>query len=1037
MNIMDPSAIQPDDGKDVDFGDFEELANSIELELSGFNTDMVNADEADFQNVGMNMAPADEDVVMENVIPDSEGEHEILCTDQPELDAEALCNVQFDDPSSLHHQLQQRQPTSQSQQQQQQFTALDNSYGLQAQINAGFSDLLEMNLPFGDIEEANAEELRTEEVTPEVEEQLNQIHQQANAQYQLHQHIQQQLDSQCLTTSTPHNFESHDSTSGTNLIIDATPEILRQPSEQALMVPTTEEAVISEQTVESPSAAQDGSGSQQTTPTPQHMANTMLPQKRSLKFDGDEEEEEENAMEEEEEEDSGTEKESAQEQIAREQVTQVVVEVSSTTSTSETDPESEAEAQTFESTRESADAQETPALEAAAEVGEDSPSVSAEEADTQEADTLDATVTMEDARNDDTLSLTVTEETVTRESSAVADDTVTEGSVPIYEIAGQETAVVQQEEVMEEEESAEAEEDVEMGSQDADHEGTALGEAVGLSATDSAQLAPAVDVTMGDVTIDAVEQSVEPEGSISLEDSAVIAVSGETDPEVIIVDSAIRQPTPRRAVLERISPKENHSVRVVDSTQTEQRPKAEGVQPLFAEPAVQDSNTRSFSYPPRQLTPIPDLSHKDDTEVRKRYDDKIKLVPRPRGGPKPPIRKISPEVTVELQNFEESFRGLSDNYRLLDKVGEGTFSSVYLAEDIHYEFNKELAVHALPKRDNGSHWRSPPMSSKKRMRLQERSNTELHRGNLVAIKRIYVTSSPKRILNEIRILDALSGYDNISPLITAIRHEDQILAVLPYFEHQDFRTLYKTGSLSDIRIYTAQLCQALKYVHSKDIIHRDIKPTNFLYDRHRRYGVLVDFGLAEVEAFSTSNPCICTSAERRQKLGVAMHDLKAKGSYEKNDIRSGRRSNRAGTRGFRAPEVLFKCTCQTTQIDMWSVGVVLLSFLARALPFFMSHDDADALVELSAIFGRQEMRKCGLYHGAYFECSIPKMRSDAVDFGTLLRQTACPEEWLDPVTVDFLTKTMELDPRMRLTAEEALKHEFVTRAYECEDHVDV
>lgn len=57
----------------------------------------------------------------------------------------------------------------------------------------------------------------------------------------------------------------------------------------------------------------------------------------------------------------------------------------------------------------------------------------------------------------------------------------------------------------------------------------------------------------------------------------------------------------------------------------------------------------------------------------------------------------------------------------------------------------------------------------------------------VAIKKIYVTSSPARIQNELELLHELRGCDSVCPLITAFRHQDQVVAILPYFRHQDFR----------------------------------------------------------------------------------------------------------------------------------------------------------------------------------------------------------------------------------------------------------
>lgn len=61
------------------------------------------------------------------------------------------------------------------------------------------------------------------------------------------------------------------------------------------------------------------------------------------------------------------------------------------------------------------------------------------------------------------------------------------------------------------------------------------------------------------------------------------------------------------------------------------------------------------------------------------------------------------------------------------------------------------------------------------------------RPRFVAIKKIYVTSSPSRIQNELELLYDLRGCKSVCPLITAFRHQDQVIAVLPYYRHWDFR----------------------------------------------------------------------------------------------------------------------------------------------------------------------------------------------------------------------------------------------------------
>jgi cell division control protein 7 len=95
----------------------------------------------------------------------------------------------------------------------------------------------------------------------------------------------------------------------------------------------------------------------------------------------------------------------------------------------------------------------------------------------------------------------------------------------------------------------------------------------------------------------------------------------------------------------------------------------------------------------------------------------------------------------------------------------------------------------------------------------------------VALKKIYVTSSPLRIQNELELLHDLRGCKSVCPLITAFRHQDQVVAVLPFFPHSDFRIQYRTFMVADMRHYFRSLFTALASVHRHGILHRDIKPT--------------------------------------------------------------------------------------------------------------------------------------------------------------------------------------------------------------------
>lgn len=54
--------------------------------------------------------------------------------------------------------------------------------------------------------------------------------------------------------------------------------------------------------------------------------------------------------------------------------------------------------------------------------------------------------------------------------------------------------------------------------------------------------------------------------------------------------------------------------------------------------------------------------------------------------------------------------------------------------------------------------------------------------------------------------------------------------IMPYFPHDDFKDYIKTLTLSGIAAYMRSLLTALAHVHAERVIHRDIKPRNFMYN---------------------------------------------------------------------------------------------------------------------------------------------------------------------------------------------------------------
>ncbi|GAA6048112.1 hypothetical protein JCM3770_000197 [Rhodotorula araucariae] len=495
-------------------------------------------------------------------------------------------------------------------------------------------------------------------------------------------------------------------------------------------------------------------------------------------------------------------------------------------------------------------------------------------------------------------------------------------------------------------------------------------------------------------------------------------------------------------------------------------------------------------------------------------------------------------IGAEMDGLERAVPGLLGKYHLVDRLGEGTFSSVYKAVDMQHDAY------------NNSLWQP-----------------EVRKGKVfVAVKRIYVTSSPTRIQNELEILHDLRGARNVAYLIDAIRHEDQVLAVMPFNRHQDFRTYYRTASLPLLRSYFSCLFRALAATHNLQIIHRDVKPANFLYDVTTGQGVLCDYGLAQKiggdEWYEWKSNCLhslpgpswggiadrqrvqrklerlapgtcpglCAGLhgaklakplslydqaiamehewqaweeklEARQQRGVevtieewdtwdayrpwimpadwrddikkrieerrsftkswrpalqvAAQKVKQSPGYLKEDRRPSVRANRAGTRGFRAPEVLLKCPDQTVALDIWSAGIILLCFLTRRFPFFNSNDDTEALAEITAIFGKRKMERCAALHNRTFQTNIREYDSPVhANLHVLVRTLNPPfivENSPDPYgpipaslesiaawyedsevsqVIDLMKRCLELDCTKRWTAQECLEHPFFRGTYD-------
>ncbi|EIW69907.1 hypothetical protein TREMEDRAFT_30137 [Tremella mesenterica DSM 1558] len=394
---------------------------------------------------------------------------------------------------------------------------------------------------------------------------------------------------------------------------------------------------------------------------------------------------------------------------------------------------------------------------------------------------------------------------------------------------------------------------------------------------------------------------------------------------------------------------------------------------------------------------------------------------------RPPMERTA--IKKDIRGLYDEVMCFSDSrqryYKVVDKLGEGTFSSVYLARDEGWELH------------SNSYWTHGKGPCK------------------VALKKVLVTSSPQRIENEIAILESLRGCRNVSQLITAFREADQVIIVLPYHPSDDFRHFYRHMDLPHIRLYMRAILIALRDIHQRGIVHRDVKPANFLFDYEAGTGVLVDFGLAEERYFPPRkatcqhSPATLKSLHGTKTTTVdtpiveqALYDARKRAKLAEgrlglphDDKRPALKANRAGTRGFRAPEVLIKCPDQTGAIDIWSVGIILLSILTQKFPIFNSSDDIEALMELCAVFGRTAMEhRTILSNVPTLDYTPQSLESLILRLNPHLYTPPLPhvsptaaKEHIEAVSgaISLCGKLLRLDSTRRLTAEAALTHPFL------------
>jgi len=259
--------------------------------------------------------------------------------------------------------------------------------------------------------------------------------------------------------------------------------------------------------------------------------------------------------------------------------------------------------------------------------------------------------------------------------------------------------------------------------------------------------------------------------------------------------------------------------------------------------------------------------------------------------------------------------------------------------------------------------------------------------DIVALKRIRLDNQeegvPFTALREISLLKELR-HPNVVKLYDVL-HSDRTLTLVFEYCKQDLRKYLDSASrdkpsIPNIKSLFYQLLDGLAYCHEQRVLHRDLKPQNLLINKKGELK-LADFGLARA-------------------FGIPVRSF----------------SHEVVTLWYRAPDVLLGSQSYKTSIDIWSSGCILAEMVSFK-PLFAGNNVDEQLNLIFQILGTPAPD-----FWTYATTQLPNYKGPyAQRVGTGLEAEV---PGLDSVAIDLLGQLLQYDPDQRISAAQALSHEF-------------
>ncbi|KYQ91396.1 putative protein serine/threonine kinase [Tieghemostelium lacteum] len=279
-----------------------------------------------------------------------------------------------------------------------------------------------------------------------------------------------------------------------------------------------------------------------------------------------------------------------------------------------------------------------------------------------------------------------------------------------------------------------------------------------------------------------------------------------------------------------------------------------------------------------------------------------------------------------------------------------------------------------------------------------------HTGRTVALKQIMnVPKEDDGTSIEVKYLTRLRNQSNIVNLIDHFYTDNgkHLFLVMEFVGRDLWKIISNPQTVIDLKTIkniTRQLLEAVYQCHSRNVMHRDIKPANLLLSPD---GVikLTDFGLS-TDCRLEANQCLSSNV-------VSLY--------------------------YRPPELLMGSTKYGPEIDMWSIGCILMEMVTNSYLFAGEIE----LQQLQLIFKRfgtpKESNWPGISNSKLYPDNNLIQKFPEYPQKSLL--DSFPYLQFLPHVLDLASKLLTLDPRARINSYNALNHSWFNQNDSVLDHL--